>query len=93
MDIAKLRDVIETNGAENIPFVRMEAGTNLIGGQPFSLENMKEVRKVCDEYGIMLILDASLLADNLYFIKEREENYKDMSIREITREIADLVGY
>ena len=38
---------------ENIPFVRMEAGTNLIGGQPFSLENMHEVRKVCDEYGII----------------------------------------
>ena len=90
MDIAKLRDVIETNGAENIPFVRMEAGTNLIGGQPFSLENMRDVRKVCDEYGLLLILDASLLSDNLYFIKEREENCKNMSIREITREIADL---
>src|SRR3954447_2528732 len=90
MDLAKLRDVIETNGAENIPFVRMEAGTNLIGGQPFSLENMKEVRKVCDEHGLLLILDASLLSDNLYFIKEREENCKNMSIREITRELADL---
>ena len=54
----------------------MEAGTNLIGGQPFSLENMHEVRKVCDEYGIMLVLDASLLADNLYFIKTREDNVK-----------------
>ena len=74
-------DVIETNGAENIPFVRMEAGTNLIGGQPFSLENMKDVRKVCDEHGLLLILDASLLSDNLYFIKEREENCKNMSIR------------
>ena len=90
MDLAKLRDVIETNGAENIPFVRMEAGTNLIGGQPFSLENMKEVRKVCDEHGLLLILDASLLSDNLYFIKEREQNCKNMSIREITRELADL---
>jgi tyrosine phenol-lyase len=90
MDIAKLRDLIETNGAEKIAFVRLEAGTNLIGGQPFALENMHEVRKVCDEFGLMLVLDASLLADNLYFIKEREEKYKDMSIREITREIADL---
>ncbi|WP_339060323.1 tryptophanase [Tepidibacillus marianensis] len=90
MDIAKLRDLIETHGAEKIPFVRMEAGTNLIGGQPFSLENMHEVRKVCDEYGLMLVLDASLLADNLYFIKEREEQYKMKSIREITREMADL---
>ena len=90
LDIAKLRDVIETNGKENIPFVRMEAGTNLIGGQPFALENMHEVRKVCDEYGILLVLDASLLADNLHFIKTREEKYKESSIREITREMADL---
>lgn len=90
INIEKLRDIIETNGVENIPFVRMEAGTNLIGGQPFSLQNMRDVRKVCDEYGIMLLLDASLLSDNLYFIKEREEACKDMSVREITREIADL---
>lgn len=90
INIEKLRDIIETNGAENIPFVRMEAGTNLIGGQPFSLQNMRDVRELCDEYGIMLLLDASLLADNLHFIKEREESCKDMSIREITREIADL---
>ena len=90
LDIAKLRDVIETNGKDNIPFVRMEAGTNLIGGQPFALENMHEVRKVCDEYGILLVLDASLLADNLHFIKTREERCKEMSIREITREMADL---
>src|SRR6478752_4056014 len=89
LDIAKLRDVIETNGKENIPFVRMEAGTNLIGGQPFALENMHEVRKVCDEYGILLVLDASLLADNLHFIKTREKRCKEMSIREITREMAD----
>ncbi len=90
IDIARLRDVIETNGVENIPFVRMEAGTNLIGGQPHSLENLHEVRQVCDEYGLLLVMDASLLADNLYFIKEREEKYQDKSIREITREIADL---
>lgn len=90
MDIAKLKAVIEKCGAKKIAFVRLEAGTNLIGGQPFSLENMCEVRKVCDEFGLMLVLDASLLADNLYFIKEREEKYKEKRIREITRKIADL---
>jgi len=67
----------------------MEAGTNLIGGQPFALENLRAARRLCDEYGIMLVLDASLLADNLYFIKEREAAYQQMSIREITRLIAD----
>jgi tryptophanase len=90
MDITKLRGVIEKHGAENIPFVRLEVGTNLIGGQPISLENMQEVRKVCDEAGILLVLDASLLADNLYFIKNREKQCKDMSIREIARAISDL---
>ena len=66
VDIDKLIAVIEKEGKENIPFVRMEAGTNLIGGQPFSLENMRQVRKVCDDYGLILVFDASLLADNLH---------------------------
>ncbi|MGB4335794.1 MAG: tryptophanase [Chromatiaceae bacterium] len=90
MDIAKLRAVIANHGATQIAFVRMEAGTNLIGGQPFSLQNLADVRQVCDEHGLLLVLDASLLADNLYFIKEREAACKDMSIREITRRFADL---
>lgn len=90
IDIGKLLNLINEVGAENIPFVRMEAGTNLIGGQPFSLENLREVRKVCDDYGIKLVLDASLLQDNLYFMKKREEACKDMTIREITHEISNL---
>ncbi|MBK8640082.1 MAG: tryptophanase [Chromatiaceae bacterium] len=90
MDIAKLRAVIANHGAPQIAFVRMEAGTNLIGGQPFSLQNLADVRQVCDEHDLLLVLDASLLADNLYFIKEREAACKDMSIREITRRFADL---
>ncbi|NLP45932.1 MAG: tryptophanase, partial [Epulopiscium sp.] len=90
MDIQKLKDVIQCKGKENIAFVRMEAGTNLIGGQPFSLQNLKEVRKVCNKNNLLLVLDASLLADNLYFLKEREEKCKSKSIREITMELASL---
>ncbi len=90
MDIAKLKAFIDKQGASKIAFVRMESGTNLIGGQPFSLQNMRDVRMVCNDYNIPLVLDASLLADNLYFIKEREEDCKNMSIREITRAMADL---
>lgn len=90
MDLDALRALIRSRGAQNIPFVRMEAGTNLIGGQPFSLENLRGVRKVCDEFGVMLVLDASLLSDNLYFIKTREAACAGMSIREITRAMADL---
>lgn len=88
MNIDKLNDVIKENGREKIAFVRMEAGTNLIGGQPFSLENLKDVRNICDENDLLLVLDASLLSDNLHFIKEREDQCKDMTIREITLELA-----
>ena len=89
-DIGKLNALIAKHGTEKIAFLRLEAGTNLIGGQPFSLENMREVSNICRQNGIILVLDASLLADNLYFIKVREDGCKDMSIREITREISDL---
>jgi tyrosine phenol-lyase len=90
IDIAKFRALIAKHGAAKIPFIRLEAGTNLIGGQPLSLQNMKDVRKVCDEFGIMLVLDASLLADNVYFIKEREESCRDMSIAQIIRAMFDI---
>jgi len=90
MDIDKLVACIEGHGADKIAFVRMETGTNLIGGQPHSLENLAAMRAVCDKYGLLLVMDASLLADNLYFIKTREAACKDMSIREISRKIADL---
>lgn len=89
MDVEKLKALITKHGAEKIAFVRLEAGTNLIGGQPFSLQNMKEVHTICKDFGIMVVLDASLLADNLYFIKTREEVCKNMSIREIARAMAD----
>jgi len=90
MDIAKLKAVIDDHGPAQVAFVRMEAGTNLIGGQPFSLQNLADVSQVCREHGILLVMDASLLADNLYFIKEREAACKDLSIREISRQMADL---
>lgn len=88
LDLEELEKVITEVGVEHIPFVRVEAGTNLIGGQPVSLANMKDVSEICKRHGIMSVLDASLLQDNLYFIKIREDKYKDMTIREITNEVA-----
>ncbi|MCL1865881.1 MAG: tryptophanase [Oscillospiraceae bacterium] len=85
----KLRDMIKT-GKDKIAFVRIEAGTNLIGGQPVSMNNFKEVSGICRENGIVLVVDASLLADNLYFIKTRDADYKDVPIIEIMREIGKL---
>ena len=90
MDVAKLEAIVAKHGADKIAFVRMEAGTNLIGGQPISLQNLADIRRVCDAHNLLLVLDASLLADNLYFLKQREESCKALSIREITRKMADL---
>ena len=70
--------------------IRMEAGTNLIGGQPFSLKNLKEISDICKKTGIILVVDASLLADNLHFIKTRESECSQMSINEITLKIGEL---
>jgi len=85
----KLRELIKTR-KEDIAFVRIEAGTNLVGGQPVSMANFKEISAICREADIILVLDASLLADNLYFIKSRDAEYKNKPIAEIVREIGEL---
>ena len=90
IDLEKLESVITSVGVEHIPFVRIELGTNLIGGQPVSLKNIKEVSALCKKYNLLLMLDASLITDNLYFNKVREEECKDMEISEIVRHISDL---
>ncbi len=90
MDITKLRSTIDTLGKDNVSFVRVEAGTNLIGGQPVSVKNMREVSAVCKEYGLLTVFDASLLSDNLYFTKTREKGFENTDLNEITREIASL---
>lgn len=88
IDVAALEELAK--GDRPIAFVRIEAGTNLIGGQPISLANLRAARDVCHKYGLLYVMDASLLADNLYFNKVREAECADMTIAEITRAIADL---
>ena len=84
-----LEETIRQYGPENVAFVRVEAGTNLIGGQPVSLENMLAVADVCHKYGVMSVLDASLLQDNVYFMKTREAQCKYMTTKQIYHLLAD----
>lgn len=96
IDVEKFVQLIDKYGAEKIPFIRFEASTNLIGGQPFSIQNMRDVKKVADEHGIMIVLDASLIGENAYFIKKREEEFKNSSIKDILRlmcDFADIVYF
>jgi len=90
LDIDRLRSEIKTIGAENIAFLRIEAGTNLIGGQPVSMANTREAVKIAKEAGILTVFDASLLSDNLYFIKVREKEFANKALKDITRELGSL---
>lgn len=90
MDVDKLKNAIKKYGKDKIGYIRMEATTNLLGGQPFSMENLKEVRKVCDEYGILLVLDGSLISENAYFIWKREKGYENKTIAEIIKEMCSI---
>ena len=90
IDVQRLEELIIKSGVENVPFIRMEASTNLVGGQPFSMSNLREVRKVADKYGKIIILDASLVGENAYFIMKREPGYESTSIADILLEMCDL---
>jgi len=88
-DLRLLEKTIREYTPERVAFVRIEAGTNLIGGQPVSLENMLAVADICHKYGVPSILDASLLQDNIYFMKTREAQCKYMTPKEIYHLLAD----
>ncbi|MDR1677571.1 MAG: tryptophanase [Deltaproteobacteria bacterium] len=91
-DLDKLeRMVKEAGGPAKIAFVRIEAGTNLIGGQPVSLNNMRQVSAYCRKNGLRLVYDASLLADNLFFIKTREKDCLNRPLADLVKEIASLM--
>lgn len=90
MNIEKLEENIKRHGAKNIPFIRMEASTNLIGGQPFSIQNLRDVRAIADKYNIRLVLDASLLGENAYLVKLREKEFNDSSMETIIKTMTDM---
>ena len=90
MDIEKLTAFIEEVGAENIPFGMMTVTNNAGGGQPVSMENMREVSALYKSYKIPFFIDAARYAENAYFVKMREPGYEDKSPTEITKEMFAL---
>ena len=96
MNLEALEEYIQKNGKENIPFIRMEASTNLIGGQPFSMANFRGVRAIADKYKLRIVLDASLLGENAYLIKKREPEFKNTSLSDIIKlmcSLADIIYF
>ncbi|MGB3452307.1 MAG: tryptophanase [Moheibacter sp.] len=87
IDLEKLEQVYKTHPKENIPLCLITVTCNSSGGQPVSMANIKAVKALSDKYGVPVFFDAARFAENAYFIKEREEGYKDKSIKEIVKEM------
>lgn len=89
-NVKKLEAFVKSKGSDKIAYFSVEAAVNMAGGQPFSLANLKEVRKISKKYSIPLYLDITRIFENAYFIKMREPGYRNKSVREITKEITAL---
>ncbi len=86
-DLVKLEDTINKYGKERISAIIITATCNSAGGQPISMENIKNVSEIAKKYNITVMMDSARYAENAYFIKKREEKYKDKTIKEIAREM------
>ena len=89
VDIRKLEDALEKY-AERIPFIIITITNNTAGGQPVSMQNLREVRELANKYNKKVLFDSARFAENAYFIKTRDTDYKDKTIKEIVREMFDL---
>jgi len=90
VDIGKLEILIREVGSRRIPYVCIAGTVNMAGGQPFSLENLRQVRELTARHGIRIILDATRVVENAYFIQQREMGYAEKPVAGIVREICAL---
>ena len=86
VDPKKLEKALAEN-ADKIPFIIVTVTNNTAGGQPVSMQNLREVREVANKYNKPVILDSARFAENAYFIKTREEGYANKTIKEIAKEM------
>ena len=87
VDVAKLETVLQQYPKDKIPAVVLTVTNNTAGGQPVSMQNIREVSALCKKYDIPLLMDSARFAENAYFIKTREKGYADKSVKEIVKEM------
>ena len=87
MSIKKLKELLDNTEIAKVPLIMLTITNNSGGGQPVSLQNIMDVSKLAKEYDVPLYIDACRFAENAYFIKKRETEYKDWSIKEIVNKI------
>jgi tyrosine phenol-lyase len=90
VDLKKLEVLIKKHGAGKIPYVSIATSVNMAGGQPISIQNLKELRALTKKHGIKVIHDMTRVAENAHFIQKREKGYEKKSIRQIVKEICSL---
>ncbi len=90
VDFNKLNALLDEVGADKIPYVCIATCVNMAGGQPISLGNLRELRTWCDRHNTLLVHDMTRVAENAYFIQQREAGYENKSVREIVHEICSL---
>ncbi len=89
VDLNKLDELVKKYGAQKIPYVSIATQVNMAGGQPISMKNLKELRAYTLKHGIRIIHDMTRVAENAYFIQQREAGYKNKSIAQIVKEICN----
>ena len=87
IDMAKLAALVDEHGAEKIAYISFEHSVNMAGGQPVSMENMRDVYAYCSSHHIPVFFDATRLAENAYMIQQRDAHYKNTKVRDILREM------
>lgn len=90
VSIEKLEKLVKKFGADKIPYVSIATTVNMAGGQPISIKNLKELRTYTKKNKIRIIHDMTRVAENAYFIQQREKGYEKKSVREIVKEICSL---
>ncbi len=90
IDLQRLESVIREYGARHVAYILITVTCNSGGGQPVSMENMREVRRIADHYGLLVVMDAARFAENAWFIKNREPGYETKSIPDI---VSEMCGY
>lgn len=90
VDITKLDALVQKHGAKKIPYVSLATSVNMAGGQPVSMENLRELRAYTIKHKIKIIHDMTRVAENAYFIKMREKGFANKSVAEIVKEICSL---
>jgi tyrosine phenol-lyase len=87
VDLQKYEDLIKKVGPKNIPYITVALTVNMAGGQPVSVENLRQVHEMSKKHGIRIVLDATRAVENAYFVKTREKGYADKSIADILHEL------